>query len=94
MEKIIKIIGNAQIIKVERRSEVLTGWERRNSYLGFGGYLVIKLTEDGRYYACIDNGRRCITTSCGDLTLTPGGAVFETANSVYTFRLIADQLAG
>ena len=92
MDRIYKIIGDAQILKIERRTKEdgreLLGWERRTGYLGFGGYLVIMLTDEGGFYACIDDGRRCIHTSLGELTLTGGEAVFRTANSIYTFRVL------
>ncbi len=94
METIIKIIGGAQIVKVERRDKGIIGWERRTGYLGFEGYLVIKLGENGRSFACIDNGRRCISTSYGELSLSGSTAVFKTANSIYTFRLTASEQAG
>lgn len=88
MDKMIKEVGQAQILKIERRAEGMIGWERRTGFLGFEGDLVIREAEDGRSYACIENGRRCITTSCGELTLGDDEAIFETANSVYTFRLV------
>ncbi|MBR6101856.1 MAG: hypothetical protein IKP95_05475 [Ruminococcus sp.] len=89
MDRIIKIIGNAVIDKVECASGEALGWERRFRFLGFTGYLVIRMTEDGRCYAVIDNGLRCISTSCGELTFRGGNAVFSTANSVYTFRMMS-----
>ena len=87
MTDIIKIIGTARIEKVEKHGSEVAGWGRRMGFVGFEGYLVIKLASDGRTYACIDNNRRCITTSCGTLSLDEGTAVFTTANSVYTFSL-------
>ncbi|MBR6872703.1 MAG: hypothetical protein IKN17_04240 [Ruminococcus sp.] len=88
MDRIFRTLGLAQILGITRRGEGVIGWERRTDYLGFEGQLVIRLTDDGRYYACIENGRRCISTSCGELTLTDEGAVFETRNSTYKFRLV------
>ena len=93
MDRIYKVMGDAQILRIERRAkenkEELIGWERRTGYLGFGGYLVIMLTDEGGLYAGIDNGRRCIHTSLGELTVEDGRAVFRTANSIYTFRLLS-----
>lgn len=88
MSRIIKIIGNARITKVQRKRDELINWSRRNGYLGFEGYLVIKLDEEGKLYACIDNERRAIETSSGELQLAEGKAVFSTKNSVYTFELV------
>ena len=93
MDRIIKIIGNAVIERVECTGVDAAGWERRSRFLGFAGYLVIKMTDDGRTYAFIDNNVRCISTSCGELTLGEDSAVFRTANSVYTFRVIEDAKA-
>lgn len=87
MTDIVSIIGNARIEKIEQRRNAEAGLGRRISFVGFEGYLVIKLTSDGRTYACIDNNRRCITTSCGTLELSEKNAVFTSANSVYTFSL-------
>ena len=94
MDRIVKIIGNAQILRIEKKTADLSGWERRSGFLGFEGYLVIKDPGDGRFYACIDNGYRCITTSCGELTFSNGNAVFTTANSIYTFQTASSQKAG
>lgn len=87
MTDIISIIGNARIEKVEKRSGEITAWNRRIGFVGFEGYLVIKVTPDGKTYACIDDNRRCITTSCGTLDLSAETAVFTTQNSIYTFTL-------
>ena len=89
MSRIIKIIGNARITKVERKGEELVNWSRRNGYLGFEGYLVIKLDEKGRLHACIDNSCRAIETSSGELTLLGDKAIFSTLNSIYTFEMSA-----
>ena len=94
MDRIIKIIGNAVIEKVERACEPSESWYRRSGFVGFEGYLVIKMTDDGRMYAVIDNNQRCISTSCGELTLGTDSAVFSTRNSTYTFRLVREAIAG
>ena len=87
MDKIINNIGLVNILKIERRAEGMIGWERRNGFLGFEGELVIRQAEDGRTYACIENGRKGLTTSFGELTVKGDEVIFETANSVYTFRV-------
>lgn len=87
MTDIVSIIGNARIEKVEQRKRETADLGRRISFVGFEGYLVIKLAPDGRTYACIDNNRRCITTSCGTLELGERSAVFTSANSIYTFSI-------
>lgn len=87
MTDIVNIIGNARIEKVEQRSLGSGELGRRISFVGFEGYLVIKLAPDGRTYACIDNNRRRITTSCGTLELGERRAIFTSANSVYTFSI-------
>jgi len=89
MDRIIKIIGGALIEKVEPRGRAEEDWSRRSRFVGFAGYLVIKASADGRCYAVIDDGRRCISTSFGELAYTGSGATFTTGNSVYTFRLAA-----
>ncbi|MBR1393073.1 MAG: hypothetical protein IJ561_04485 [Ruminococcus sp.] len=94
MDRVIKIIGNAVIERVERACEDSESWGRRACFVGFEGYLVIKMTDDGRMYAVIDNNQRCISTSCGELTLTADCAVFSTKNSTYTFRLVREAKAG
>ena len=89
MDKIISTMGEAVILKVERRTQDLKGWERRNVYLGFEGNLVIKSDEEGMTHASIDNGSRCILTSPGRMTLRGSEVIFETENSIYTFRLVS-----
>ena len=89
MEKIVSTMGEAVIEKVERKAEGMNGWERRNVYLGFEGNLVIKADDEGLTRASIENGSRCILTSPGKVTLRGCEAVFETENSIYTFRLVS-----
>lgn len=94
MDRIIKIIGSVIIDGVEPVNRDTAGWDRRSGFRGFEGWLVIRLTDDGTTYAVIDNGRRCISTSRGELTLTADCAVFTTANSIYTFRIVHEAKAG
>ena len=88
MDRIVSNMGDAVILKVERKDQKTEGWERRRNYLGFEGNLVIRTAEDGSTYATIEDGSRCIRTSPGRLTFRGGSAVFETENSIYTSRLV------
>ena len=89
MDRIISNMGDAVILRAERRAKDIEGWERRSGFIGFEGNLVIKVSEDGCTYASIDDGRRCIRTSPGRLSFRGSDIVFETENSVYTFRLVS-----
>ncbi|MBQ7187519.1 MAG: hypothetical protein IJR91_07795 [Ruminococcus sp.] len=94
MDRIISTMGEAVIMKVERRADGLNGWERRNGFIGFEGNLNITASEDGLVRASIDNGKRCIRTSPGRFSFRGSEVTFETENSIYTFRLIANGSTG
>ena len=89
MDRIISNMGDAVILRAERKAQDIEGWERRTGFIGFEGNLVIRASEEGCIYASIDDGRRCISTSPGRLTFRGADAVFETENSIYTFRLVS-----
>ena len=93
MPKLIdKHFGMIVSVEPTEKSKDDESWIWRKDYEGFMGVISIYESQSvskGQYFIVMNNDTRYIRTSVGKLTYTKQFITLETANSIYTIKIIS-----
>ena len=93
MPKLIdKYFGMIVSVKPTEKSKDDESWIWRKDYEGFMGVISIYESQSvskGQHFIVMNNDTRYIRTGIGKLTCTKQFITLETANSIYTIKIIS-----